>query len=191
MSDFNNHVFVVNPGGGLIIPSQGANFLYLRGIMGVEHRRLFNGVKRLITKFNIKNMITNAGKNYVLGAAFAGVTQISQASWCISIIDNAGYSAVNATDTMASHSTWNEFTQYSQTTRVAWGPGSPSAQQITNATACTFDITATTGTLQGIFICSNNTISGTTGTLWSTALFPSTIPVTNGDEIKVTYSVAC
>lgn len=191
MSDFQNHVFVINPGSGIIIPSQGANFLHLRGLIGVEHRRPFNGVKRLITKFNVKNMITNAGKNYVLGTAFAGVTQISQASWCISIIDNAGYSAVNATDTMASHSTWFEFTGISQTTRVAWGPGSPSAQQITNATACTFDITATSGTLQGIFICSNNTISGTTGTLWSTALFPSTIPVTAGDEIKVTYSVAC
>jgi hypothetical protein len=36
--------------------------------------------------------------------------------------------------------------------------------------------------VKGIFIVTNNTKGGTTGTLWSTALFSADVPVANGKE---------
>jgi hypothetical protein len=45
------------------------------------------------------------------------------------------------------------------------------------------------GTVKGIFITSNNTKSGTSGKLWSTALFSADVPVVNGDQLKITYTL--
>lgn len=122
---------------------------------------------------------------------FVSDTQILTAAWCAGLIDNSGFSALAAADTMSSHSGWSEFTGYSQTTRVAWGPSSSTAQLLTNGTLMTFDISAS-GTLYGAFITSDNTKSGTSGTLWSTGAFPSTIPVTGGtDSIRLSYNLSC
>lgn len=153
----------------------------------LEHYR--NGVITL--KANFFNMITNIGKNTILDTCFNGITPISNASWSIGIIDNASYTAVSATDTAASHAGWIENIGYSGGVRPAWGSTFASAQQITNPTAVTFNITVSSATYQGIFIISNNTLNGTTGVLWSTALFPSTVPVANGDQIKISYNIAC
>ncbi len=155
------------------------NALNFRGEWYVEHYR--EGA--LLGRYRFPNGITNVGKNYILDVGFNSITQISQSSWCVGIIDNAGFSALAPADTMSSHGGWSEFTSYSQSTRVAWGSGSASGQQISNATADTFDLTAS-GTLYGIFVNSDNTKGGTTGTLWSTAAFPTTIPVSNGDQLN-------
>ncbi len=145
---------------------------------------------KLILAQKNHNAIVNVGKNYILDVMFNTQTQIAQSSWCIGIIDNASFTALAAADTMASHTGWIENTAYSESTRVAWGQASSSGQTVTNASAATFDITST-GTLQGVFLTSNNTKGGTTGTLWTEALFTSPIPVSNGDQIKISYSVAC
>jgi len=135
------------------------------------------------------NDITNEGKNLILEVMFKDGTQIASTSWFGGLISNAGYSALSASDTMASHSGWAEFTGYTQSTRVAWGPGTPASQSITNASPMTFDINAT-GTLKGIFITSNSTKSGTTGKLWATGLFSADVPVVSADQMKVTYTVS-
>lgn len=135
------------------------------------------------------NGITNEGKNYILDTMFNSQTQIAQSAWCIGLISNSGTPTLAAADTMASHA-WSENVSYSQSTRVAWGPGNASSQQVTNASAATFDITGT-DTLYGVFMASNNTKSGTSGILWTTAAFASTIPVTSGDQIKISYAIAC
>lgn len=132
------------------------------------------------------NDITNAGKNALLDSFFRNQTQ--PATWYFGLVDNSGWTAFAAGDTMGSHSGWNEFTTYSDSTRVAWAPDAASSQSITNSTVSTFNINGS-GTLKGIFVTSNSTKSGTTGTLWSTAAFTSTVPVTNGDQIKITYAV--
>lgn len=157
-----------------------------KGRFIVEHLR--NG--KVLQKQEFPNGITNIGKDTILNVMFNGATQIAQSSWCIGIIDNASFTALAATDTMASHSGWIENVNYSESNRVAWGPGSSSGQTVTNASAAVFDITAT-ATLQGVFVTSNNTLNGTTGTLWTTALFSAPIPVSNGDQIKISYSIAC
>lgn len=166
---------------------QDNDILQFRGEWYVEH---YDKNGNFLGRYRFPNGITNVGKNYILDVGFNSITQISQSSWCVGIIDNAGFSALASADTMSSHGGWSEFTSYSQTTRVAWGSGSASGQQISNATADTFDLTAS-GTLYGIFVTSDNTKGGTTGTLWSTAAFPTTIPVSNGDQLKITYAIAC
>lgn len=161
--------------------------LGLRGFYPkIEHYR--DG--KLFDIYSLHNDITNVGKGYILDTMFFNQTQIASSSWFIGLISNSGYSALAAADTMASHSGWTEFTGYSESTRVAWGPGASSSQSTTNATPATFDINAT-GTLKGIFVVSNSTKGGTTGTLWATGLFAADVPVSNGDQMKITYTVSC
>lgn len=150
----------------------------------VEHFR--EGL--LLAKYDVFNDITNEGKNLIFDIMFHDQTQIAAASWYIGLISISGFSALAASDTMASHSGWTEFTTYSQSTRVAWGQGSPSSQSITNASPATFDITGS-GTVKGIFVTSNSTKGGTTGKLWSGALFLADVPVVNGDQLKITYTI--
>lgn len=135
------------------------------------------------------NDITNAGKNYIFNVMFNGGTQIANNSWFIGLINLTSFSALAAADVMSSHSGWVEFTSYSQANRVAWGSQTATAQSTANTTPAQFDITGS-GTVKGVFITSNSTISGTSGTLWATALFGADVPVTNGDQLKITYTVS-
>lgn len=159
--------------------------LDVKGWFIVEH---LDKDGKLIKKYEFPNDIVNVGKNDLLDVYFSDATQTAASGWVIGLISNSSYSALAAGDTMASHGGWTEFTGYSQSTRVAWGPGNPSSQSITNGTAATFDINAT-GTVKGIFVANQNTKGGTSGTLWATALFGADVPVTSGDQLKVTYTV--
>lgn len=151
----------------------------------VEHIR--NGC--VINEFECKNDITNVGKNDLLDVYFKEGTQTLEADFCIGLINASGYTGVAAGDTMGSHSGWAEFTSYSQANRVAWGQGAPASQAITNSSPATFDITAT-ATLKGVFVPTEDTKGGTTGTLWATALFAADVNVVNGDQLRITYTVS-
>lgn len=158
--------------------------LELKGKYHVEHWR--DG--QMLRKYEVFNDITNEGKNLIFDVMFNGTTQIANNSWFIGLISLASYSALAATDVMSSHSGWVEFTSYTQSNRVAWGSGASASQSVTNASPATFDMNAT-GTVKGIFITSSNTKSGTTGKLWSTALFSADVPVVSGDQLKITYTL--
>jgi hypothetical protein len=136
-----------------------------------------------------ENLIVNVGKDLILDVMFNDGTPIANSSWFIGLIDTSGYSAVAAADIMSSHAGWNEFTSYSEATRVAWGSGAAASQSTSNATAATFNITGT-GTVKGIFVNSNSTKSGTTGTLWAATPFAADVPVSSGDQLKITYTVS-
>ena len=135
---------------------------------------------------NIFNDICDAGKNSLLDVYFRNQTQI--AAWYFGLIDNASFSALAVGDTMSSHSGWIENTAYAESTRQQWSPAAASGKSISNTTVATFSINAS-GNLKGIFVTSNSTKSSTSGTLWSTAPFGSVVPVANGDQLKVTYTV--
>ena len=156
------------------------NDLNAKGKFIVEH---FRGEEK-IGEYEFPNGIVDAGLNSILGIMFHADTQIT--AWYIGLIDNSGFSALANGDTLASHAGWNEFTSYTGN-RLAWGPGASSARSITNGSTVNFPITGS-GTLKGIFVSDHAT--GTTGTLWSTAAFGSTVAVTNGDTLKVTYTVS-
>ncbi len=162
------------------------------------HNILFKGVYKaqfsrggvIYAERDIFNDITNEGKNHILDVMFSDETQIASTSWFIGLISSTSYSALAAGDTMSSHAGWTEFTGYSQTNRVAWGPGAASGQAITNSTPATFSFTST-GTVKGGFLTTNNSKSGTSGKLWSTGLFTADVAVVNGDELKITYNLSC
>lgn len=153
-----------------------------KGFFHIEQIR--DGKK--IRDFMVQNGVTNVGKNHILDSTFNAASQVT--SWYIGLIDSSGYSALAAGDTMSSHAGWNEFTTYSEGTRTEWAPDAAASQAITNGTPATFSITGT-GTLKGIFVASNSTKSGTTGTLWATALFASDVDVINTDILRITYTV--
>lgn len=161
-----------------------------KGIWHLEHyRELKSGTLKKLLEFDFKNGITNVGKNKILNVMFVSDTQILTGAWCAGLIDNSGTPTILSSDTMSSHA-WSEFTGYTQSNRVAWGPSSSTAQLLTNGTLMTFDISAS-GTLYGAFIASDNTKGGTAGILWSTGSFPSTIPVTGGtDSIRLSYNLS-
>lgn len=145
----------------------------------------------LLSKQDITNGITDIGKQQLLNIMFESATQIT--TWFIGLVDNAGWSAFAAADTMVTHAGWVELQAYGEATRNAWTPGAASGTgtvTVTNGTAVTFTMNAT-NVVKGIFINSIGTKGGTTGTLWSTAAFAATVSVNNGDLIKVTYTVTC
>jgi hypothetical protein len=137
--------------------------------------------------YEIPNGITDVGLNHILETQFRSGTPV--ATWYIGLIDNASFSALAAGDTMASHAGWIENSDYDEATRVAWTPGAASARSMTNGTTCDFTMNATK-TIKGIFITSVSTKGGTTGTLWSTAAFGSTVAVVDNDVLKVTYTLS-
>lgn len=158
----------------------GRHTMQLRGTLLVRH---YDAQGNLKDTYKLRNGITNAGKNALLDIMFHAATQIT--TWYLGLMDNSGYTAEAAADTLASHAGWNEFTNYSGN-RKEWTEGAASSQSITNGTPVQFDITGS-GVIKGIFLASAS--SGTSGTLWATAAFASTVTVANGDALKVTYTV--
>lgn len=134
------------------------------------------------------NLITNAGLNDVLNEYIRGTSQTT--AWYMGLVDNASWTAFAAGDTAASHTGWLESAAYSNATRPQWSPGASSGQSITNGSTVNFTINAT-ATIKGLFIISNNTISGTTGTLFSEAAFSGgNQAVQSGDTLQCTYTLS-
>lgn len=159
--------------------------LNLKGRFKIEHFR----AGKLLASYEKSNLITTAGKNKLLDTAFQGATQITQ--WYMGLIDNAGFSANSASDTMGSHTGWTEFEDYDESTREAWTVASASGGSISNAASVAEFTINDSGVLKGAFITSNNTKGGTTGTLWSSYFFNGTVTVVSGDVLKLTYILAC
>ena len=155
----------------------------MRGRFMVEHVR--DG--KVIGQYSMPNGIVDVGLNHILETEFNGGSQVT--AWYIGLIDNASFSALSAADTMASHAGWIENDDYAEATRPEWTAGTASSRQITNSVTVDFSINAT-DTIKGIFITSNSTKNGTTGTLWATASFGANVSVQNGDTLKITYTVS-
>jgi len=160
--------------------------LPLGGKFKVEHIR----AGKVIGEHEFPNGIVDVGLNKILDDMFDGGSAASpSASWYTGLIDNSGFSTLAAADTMASHAGWTENQDYAEATREAWGVGAAASRSVTNAVTMDFSINATV-TINGIFVVDNSTKGGTTGTLWATASFSSAVAATNGDTLKVTYTVS-
>jgi hypothetical protein len=117
------------------------------------------------------------------------------------ITSSTGYSA---TDTMASHSDWTEFTNYTVGGSAVRGTAvfaTATGNNVTtagsnvvtsSAAAITYTITGAGGIVAGCFLVTgtgaSSTISSTTGTLWSAGGFAVAKTTTAGDTVTVTYS---
>ena len=152
------------------------------GVFHVQHIR--DG--KVINEFDAPNGVTNEGLNSNLGVYFNSVTQIT--AWYAGLINDPATLA--AADVMNAHAGWTENVGYTEANRVTFVFDAAASQSIANGTtSADFNINAV-GTLHGIFVVSNNTKSGTTGTLWATAPFASPLSVTGGDLLKITYTVS-
>lgn len=119
------------------------------------------------------NLVTTAGANDILSKYFLAGTG---PSWFVGMIEGATASFAIA-DTMASHGGWTEVASahITNATRPAWTGGTVSGGAVDNsASPAQYTMAAGlvgTTTLQGIFMVTNNTLGGTTGTLYGEALF--------------------
>lgn len=139
---------------------------------------------RFVWHNSFSNDITTAGLTSLLNVYFNAASQIT--AWYIGLINNSSYSAVSSSDTMTSHSGWAELTNYSETTRPQWSNLSGDNALIGNATPVEFTIT-TASVIKGIFVVSNNSKGGSTGTLWNTGIFPVVRSVSVGQKLQVNY----
>jgi hypothetical protein len=148
----------------------------------------------------IKNVVTDTGRNHMLGVEFKSVTQVT--AWYIGLISSVkganNYATVANTDTQASHSNWgqcngNNAPNYSQTSLRQVTFASAASKAIASSNAAVFSITGS-GTVKGAFLTSNPNKSNagvgpTTGTLYSAGLFSAGDKVvSNGDTLNVSYT---
>lgn len=150
----------------------------------VEHLR--GG--RVIGSFQVDNLITENGLDKMLDVMFHGTAAISP--WYMGLINNAGFTAIAATDTHDTHPGWVEFTNYAEATREVWPEDAASGQAITNTTLMEYNINAT-GQIKGAYL-SNLSAKGSVaaGTLWNATAFSSVLNVINGDVLRLTYTVS-
>jgi len=128
-----------------------------------------------------KNTVVDEGINHILDVQFHAETQVT--TWYIGL-KGAGTEA--AGDTLASHGTWTEFTDYTGS-RQAFVEAAAAAKSITNsASPAVFNITGS-GTVAGCMISS--VLSGTSGKLFSATDFASSRTVANTDVINVTWTL--
>jgi hypothetical protein len=158
---------------------------------GVYHVQCHDKDGNLKWTAESKNLVVNAGLAYMAGTALTSVTQIT--TWYLGLYGSGATNSPAAGNTMASHSSWTEVTDYSNANRVTATfvtatTASPSV--VTNtASPAVFNINGTT-VVGGAFLTSENTKGGTTGTLFSAADFgsPGDRSVVSGDTLSVTYT---
>lgn len=155
------------------------------------HLKLLNRQLKAIPTYvkwedTVQNLVTTGGKNDALDKYLAGSAYT--ASWFLGLISSVTYTAVAATDTMASHAGWLEAGAanvpiYSQGARptAAWSAASAGSKALSAALA--FTIATTGGTIKGCFLTSVATKDGTTGILYSAGLF------TGGDKVVAVTDV--
>jgi hypothetical protein len=167
----------------------------LAGRFIVEHR---DKSGTLLSTISNHNDITNEGLEYLLNLMFFDDSAFRQiTNWYIGLINNSGYTGVANTDTLASHTGWTAFSTWDESAKPEWAPetsyqiteGGLVKYNITNLTAKTFTMGGA-AVLKGIYISSNSAkTSDTTGVLWSTGLFDSTIALNENDTLSIYYAV--
>src|SRR5581483_8720006 len=135
---------------------------------------------KLKWKDSFKNLVTTVGINKVLDAAFK--SGLTSPAWYVGL---KGTGTPASGDTMASHATWSEVTAYSNSNRPTWTPGSVAGGSVDNSAAkASFNINGTVS-VYGAFMCTDNTIGGTAGTLYGVGDFSGVRNVNNGDTLNV------
>ena len=144
---------------------------------------------------SIENLVVTVGKNDLLDKYFAGSAYT--AAWYMGLVDSASFSAYAAGDTLASHTGWLEYLNYtisgSSTNRAtaAWNAASAGSKA---STATTFTISGAGGTVLGAILCTtqarNTSSNGGAGILYSAGSFATSRAVIAGDSLLVTYTAS-
>lgn len=136
----------------------------------------------------IWNLVVTAGRNHLLDVTFKGGTPIT--SWFVGITTASPTFA--AGDTMSSHAGWTEEQDYSEANRQALTLGTIASGSVDNsASKAVFSINAASQSIGGLFIVSNNTKGGTTGTLYGGGAFTGgNKAADSGDSLSVQATLA-
>lgn len=133
----------------------------------------------------IHNLVVTAGFNDLLAKYFKGSSYT--AAWYVGL---KGTGTVAAGDTMASHAGWTEIAAYSESVRQTLTLGTPASGSVDNsASKAVFTINGS-ATVDGAFVTTDNTKSGTTGTLYGASSFSSSRAVISGDVLNVTITLS-
>lgn len=156
-------------------------------LAGVFNVKCFDRNGKLKWEEDINNLVVNVGLQHILDTEFQSGTPVT--TWYVGLTNGSPTPA--AANTMSTHTGWTENAAYSQSTRPTW-TSTRSSQTCTNSAAkAEFSINADSQTLGGAFIVSNNTKSGSTGTLMCCGAFSGgNQTANNGDTIQVTYSIS-
>jgi len=163
--------------------------------IGVFTAECYDKDGKLKWKAEAKNLVVATGLQYMAGTSLDGATSRITV-WYLGLYGAASSNNPAYDDTMSSHAGWTEVTDYSgnrptATFAAATTPGSGGAPSVVtnSASKATFNITGT-ATVGGAFLTSNNTVGGSSGTLFSAADFqsPGDRSVVNGDTLTVTYT---
>jgi hypothetical protein len=131
-----------------------------------------------------ENLVVTAGLNLLLDRSFKTVP--ANVNWYCGL---KGSGTPVAGDTMSSHASWSENTTYSNSTRPALTPGTIASGQFDNVSSpASFNINGTT-TVYGVFLTTDNTKGGTSGTLYSAGDFASPQNLVNGNILSVEVTV--
>lgn len=138
------------------------------------------------------NLVTTVGKNDLLDKYFSGSAYT--AAWFCGLISSVGFTAVSASDTMASHAGWTEAGGTNAPTYTGNRPaltfGAASAGSKSTSSASSFTFTGA-GTIKGMFGTTVATKDGTTGILYNAVLFTGgdqPVANTNTVNVNVTYT---
>lgn len=145
----------------------------------------------LLWEREIHNVVATVGKNLAFNTFLNGSGYTVTGPY-MGLIDAAGFSAVAASDTMASHPGWNEATYTASRQTCNWAAAINGS--ISTAGPLNFFIT-TAGVTQGAFIVYGSgafsVVNNTGGTLWSAGAFaggPATVPL--GSILQVNYTAS-
>lgn len=191
LNNFRNRLATIIAGGSL----QAAMFKGRWDVKAFADQDAFNKYLRgeavdPIFAAKFRNGITDVGMHYALEVGFRSdaMSPVAQlAPWYAGLINNSGYSAVAAGDTAASHAGWAESSGYTETDRQTLAFGAAATRAITASVSFSIN---TSVTIRGIFVISDDTKAGTTGTLFSTALFGSPPSLVNGNVLTANYSLS-
>ena len=158
---------------------------------GVFHFQCFDKDGNLKWEESCHNLVVNQGLQDMNTKYFKGTTY--SAAWYVGLVDAAGFTAYDPTDTMASHTGWVETTAYSGANRATATFGTATTADpsvIDNSLSqAQFSITGTV-TVKGAFLTATQDKTTNTGVLFSVSSFqaPGDRSVVSGDTLNVTYT---
>lgn len=171
------------------------------GIEGVYKVECRDAAGNLKWEESFPNLVNAIGKQLLLDTLLRTSGTYTTVGPFLGLISGAS-PTFTAADTMASHAGWTEFINYTVGGSAVRGTAvfgaatstgtTPSNVTTSAASAITYTITSTGGTVGGCFLCTGpgavSTQSSTAGTLYSAGAFATAKVTTAGDTVSVTYS---
>jgi hypothetical protein len=157
---------------------------------GVYHVQCLDKDGNLKWEDSMSNLVVNQGLQEMNTEFFSGSTYT--AAFFLGLVTGPGSGTTYAaTDTLASHAGWTEFTNYSGSRKaVTFGVATTADPSVisNSASPSSFTISGAGGVVAGAFLCT--VASGTSGVLFSEADFqsPGDRTVVSGDTLNVTYT---